>query len=88
MFSLTHQKQGKRISCVFIELSNGFTLPNTICSIFDTLELDRNFEILTFRLQDECSASELIQHISEASVAKNQVYQPMVGGTGFEPASN
>ena len=72
MFSLTHQKQGKRISCVFIELSNGFTLPNTICSIFDTLELDRNFEILAYCLQNNRSASELIQHISEASVAKTR----------------
>ena len=41
------------------------------------LELDRNYDILTYCLQNNRSASELIQHISEASAVRGPVYQPI-----------
>ena len=40
------------------------------------LELDRNYDILTYCLQNNRSASELIQHILEASAVQGPVYQP------------
>ena len=40
------------------------------------LELDRNYDILTYCLQNNRSASELIQHISETSAVQGSVYQP------------
>ena len=40
------------------------------------LELDRNYDILTCCLQNNRSASELIQHILEASAVQGPVYQP------------
>ena len=40
------------------------------------LELDRNYDILTYCLQNNRSASELIQHILETSAVQGPVYQP------------
>ena len=41
------------------------------------LELDRNYDILTYCLQNNRSAPELIQHISETSAVQGPVYQPI-----------